>query len=90
MPELFTQQNLILLVGVLLLASPFVGKTISLWIASFLTSNKPKQDFEIDTVTSLMELRNSLDRENYRNASAICRDLTFAIIYGDEDKRDKA
>lgn len=84
MPALLTQQNLILLVGVLLLTAPIIAKATAYWLTNVLAKNSIKKDFEISTVVQLMELRNSLDREGAKNASAICRDLVFAIVYGDK------
>jgi hypothetical protein len=88
MNSLFTQQNAIIAIGVLLLAAPVIAKVTAMWIAS-LVSTAPKKDFEIDTVVQLMQLRNDLDHQGAKNASSICRDLVFAIVYGDEKRGPK-
>jgi hypothetical protein len=87
MPDFLNQQNLILILGVIIIAAPVVAKGLSLWVSSLIWKSNVKQDFEIQTVVQLMELRNALDREGAKNASTICKDLTFAIVYGDSDKK---
>ena len=87
MPEFLSQQNLILFVGFMLLAAPVLAKGLSLWVSSLIWKSNVKQDFEIQTVVQLIELRNALDREGARNASSICKDLVFAVVYGEAEKK---
>lgn len=79
-------QYAILLVGVLLLASPFVAKTLSLWMASVIWRRNLEQSHEIGTVVQLLELKNSLEREGSQVASAVCRDLIYAVIYNESPR----
>jgi hypothetical protein len=76
-----TPQNLILIVGVLLLTSPFVTKTISLWLSSLLWRRNREQSREIGTVIQLLELKNSLERQGCDVAANVTRDLVYAVIY---------
>jgi len=84
MPTLLTQQNLIIVVGVLLLTAPIIAKAAAYWVSSLVAKTTVKKDFEIETVVKLMQLRNDLDHQGAKNASAICKDLVFAIVYGDQ------
>jgi hypothetical protein len=76
-------QNLVLLVGVLLLASPAVFGSISLWVRKLLFQNSIKQDSQISTVVQLLELKNALDREGATVAASTAKDLVYAVIYGE-------
>jgi|688.fasta_scaffold41172_6 hypothetical protein len=87
MLDLFSQQTLILIVGILLLATPVFGKAATFWVMGLIGKSK-KTDFDITTVVQLMELRNALEREGAKNAASICRDLVFAVVYGDSAKKD--
>jgi len=81
--SLVTTQNAILLVGVLLLAAPFMAKTVSLWVSSVLWKKNQQQSREIGTVVQLLELKNSLEREGSQVAADVCRDLIFSVIYNE-------
>jgi len=78
-----TTQNAILLVGLLLLAAPFVAKTVSLWLSSVLWKRNQQQSREIGTVVQLLELKNALEREGSTIAADCCRDLVFAVVYNE-------
>jgi hypothetical protein len=81
--QIVTVQNAILLIGVLLLASPFVMKTLSLWLSSILWKRNLQQSREIGTVVQLLELKNSLEREGAQVAAGVCRDLVYSVIYNE-------
>jgi len=81
-------QNLILLVGVLLLASPAVLGSVSLWIRKLLFQNSVKQDHEISTVVQLLELKNALEKEGSTVAASTAKDLVYAVIYGERPKKE--
>lgn len=84
-----TPQNAILLIGVLLLASPFVTKTVSLWVSSVLWKKNQQQSREIGTVVQLLELKNALEREGSVVAADCCRDLVFAVVYNEVPSQKK-
>jgi hypothetical protein len=81
-------QNLILLVGVLLLVLPLVANHISLWVSSLLFKNNVQKDFEISTVVRLLELKNTLDKEGSTVAAKTCKDLVYAVIYNEKPSRE--
>jgi hypothetical protein len=76
-----TPQNAILLLGVLLLASPFVAKTVSLWLSSIVWRRNLEQSREIGTVVRLLELKHVLERDGLNVASRVCQDLVYSVIY---------
>jgi len=85
----FTEpQNLILLVGVLLLASPAVFGAVTAWIKQVLYKNTIQEDGQIRTVVQLLQLKNRLEKEGYTVATDTCKDLTFAVIYDQKPKKD--
>lgn len=77
----FTPQNAILFIGVLLLASPFVAKTVSLWLSSVMWSRNREQSSEIGTVVRLLELKHVLERDGLTAPSRVCQDLIYSVIY---------
>jgi hypothetical protein len=68
-------QTLILLVGVLLLASPALMGSAVLWIKNLL-------------VVQLLQLKNRLEKEGCTVASDSTKDLVFALVYGEKPKKD--
>lgn len=81
-------QNLILLIGVLLLASPAVFGSLSLWVKSLLYKNSIQTDAQISTVVQLLQLKNRLEKEGCTVASDSTKDLVFALVYGEKPKKD--
>jgi hypothetical protein len=81
-------QNIILLLGVLLLASPYVMGSITLWIKNFLWANTIKEDGQINTVVQLLQLKNRLEKEGCTVAADSTKDLVFALVYGEKPKKD--
>jgi len=81
-------QNLILLVGVLLLASPAILGSAVLWLKNLIWQNSIREDAQITTVVQLLQLKNRLEKEGCTVASDSTKDLVFALVYGEKPKKD--
>jgi hypothetical protein len=84
----FTQQNLLLFIGVLLLASPAIMGSVVLWVKQLLYKNTIQEDGKIRTVVQLLQLKSRLEKEGCTVAADTCKDLTFAVIYDEKPKKD--
>jgi len=81
-------QNLILLVGVLLLASPAIMGSAVLWLKNLIWQNSIKEDAQITTVVQLLQLKNRLEKEGCTVAADSTKDLVYALVYQEKPKRD--
>ena len=82
-------QNLILLVGVLLLASPAIMGSAVLWVKNLLYRNSIKEDAQIATVVQLLQLKSRLEKEGCTVAADSTKDLVFALVYGEKPKSNQ-
>lgn len=85
--NLLDPQNLILLLGVLLLASPYVMGSIVLWVRSMLYKNSIQEDAQINTVVQLLQLKNRLEKEGRTVATDATRDLIYSVVYDEKPIR---
>lgn len=81
-------QNLILIVGILLLASPAVVGSAVLWLKNLLYKNSIQEDAQISNVVRLLQLKNRLEKEGCTVAADSTKDLVFALVYGEKPKKD--
>jgi hypothetical protein len=81
-------QNLILLLGVLLLASPAVMGSAVLWIKNLLYKNSIQEDAQISNVVRLLQLKNRLEKEGKTVATEATRDLVYALVYDQKPAKD--
>lgn len=86
--NLMDPQNLILIIGVLLLASPAVMGSAVLWIKNLLYKNSIQEDAQISNVVRLLQLKNRLEKEGCTVAADSTKDLVFALVYGEKPKKD--
>jgi hypothetical protein len=81
-------QSLILLLGVLLLASPAVMGSAVLWIKNLLYKNSIQEDAQISNVVRLLQLKNRLEKEGKTVATEATRDLVYALVYDQKPAKD--
>lgn len=81
-------QNLILLLGVLLLASPAVMGSAVLWIKNLLYKNSIQEDAQISNVVRLLQLKNRLEKEGKTVATEATRDLVYALVYDQKPTKE--
>lgn len=89
-----SEQTLILLIGIALLASPAVISAITLWVKSLIQKSRedappkpcpPKEipDAQIATIVRVLEMKKRLEQEGHQQASGIVRDLVYSVVYGE-------
>jgi len=84
MATVATVPNLILAVGVLLLVGPPLWRAGVVWFRAVTGRGLERRDEQRATVVEVLDLKDRLESAGNPAATKLCRDLLFAVVYGDE------